>query len=142
MTDMLNESLGKTIVYYRVRHQQPVEIFDRLDIPMTVDEASDVIRFSKVKLERRFEEAMEMIPEYVNLREKVRNIVKITTDLEKDINTINGFELYPALYDPKANKVLTIHFMLPSEFFYELFDKKREKDVVSAIKRWATSQIW
>ncbi len=142
MTNAINESLGKTLVYYRVRYQQPVEIFSRLDIPTTWEKACDVIRFSKVKMEQRFEEAMNMIPEYVILRDKLRHVMHITPDIKHNISIMNGFELYPALYDPKTKEVLTIHYMLPRELFYDLFDKKREKDVVHAIKQWAMDQIW
>lgn len=139
MLDEIQQSLGKVLVYYRVRYQQPVEIFERLDIPSNFDKAVDMIRFNKVMLEQTFEKAMDMIPEYVTLRNTIAERSRITDD---DIKKANGFELFPALFDPKTNCVITIHSMIPSDFFYELFDKKREKDVIRAIKKWSHTQVW
>lgn len=133
MTTAIQEALGKSLIYYRVRHQQPVEIFDRLDIPTDLKKAYDVISFTKKKMEQRHEDAMEMIPEYVALREQVN---------DTKMRRMFGFELWPALYDPKTNEVLSTHCMIPDCLFYEMFDKKREKDVVKAIKQWGSVQLW
>lgn len=129
---MLRASLGKSIIYYRCRFKQPVEVFDRLDIPTSFEDAVKVIRFTKVHYENKFDDVCEYIPEFVAIR---ANINKNGLPQGDEWNIVNGYEMYPALYDPITKQVLTTHYLLPEELFYERFDKSREKDVVNAIKQ-------
>jgi hypothetical protein len=141
LEDMIRMSLGKILVYYRVRHGKPVEIFERLDVPTDMKKAVDFIRVTKVKFEQRLDHIQEYIPEYVEVRNKLKNAQVWTSENDLDMKIMNGYELYPALYDPKDKKVLTTHFLVPNELFYELFDKKREKDVIDAVNAWGSS-LW
>lgn len=138
MMEQIKESMGRHMVYYRVRYNQPVEVVGRLDIPDTWDEAVHVIRFTKVKKEQWFEDALELIPEYVELRKKSQK-GEITTE---DFYVQRGYEIFPALYDHTTHEVLTINAMIPDDLFLDFFDIKRKKDVVQAIKTWSACQVW
>lgn len=131
----IREAMGKRLVYYRVRYQQPVEIFDQLDIPNNWDDAVDVIRFTRVKMEQGFENINEYIPEFTTLRDKIRNGAEVTKEM---FHTMNGFQMWPALYDPHTQTVITTHFFLPEDLYYDMFDRKRVRDVVKAIQNVAT----
>lgn len=132
---MLQDAMGMTLVYYRARYQQPIEIFDRLDIPTTWDDVIDTVRFKKVKMEQYFTNINEFIPEYVALRKKMQDTIDPNPESSHIMKILNGYEMYPALYDPKTKQVLTTHFLLPDNLFYSMFDKNREQDVIKAVQK-------
>jgi hypothetical protein len=137
----LRDLCGKYIVFYRARFKQPVEVLGKLRIPTKECDAEHVVTVEKAKMEAFFEHATDIIPEFLQLRTTLQNATAVTPTILKKVRISQGYQVFPALFDHHTKRILTIHLDIPAAFFYEQFDRLREKDVVDAILAWSEKEL-
>lgn len=122
--------MGMHLVFWRAVLGRKVDIFGRLEVPEDPDEAKAYLKQTYRSCIHEYDRVLRFIPEYNDLIEAQKKRYSGKRNIK-----INSYHTYCAVYNPKTNEVLTIHFKAPRPFFAELFDMEREDLVKDAIKR-------
>ena len=114
----------KLFVWYRAINDRPVEILAQITTPSDKDKVYSFVSRSVMRMDDRIQRINNYIPEY-------QDMLKTSTDIQR----INSFEIFVAVYDYKKRAILTLHYGMPDDFFANMFDTKRTDEVISYIRK-------